>query len=111
MKELAAKADERWRSVPSFLDSPARQQPVAAIGVTDSKPVDPGATVDSNGENSAVEDRGDTRQEASQSNKEARMDTRRKRERGDNPWRRAQQGAPSENWQPATWTPGVAQRR
>lgn len=111
MKQLAAKADERWKSIPSYLDSPARQQPTPAIGITDSKPADPSTAPDSDGIQSAVEGYSEEQKRVAQNTHEMGAEARRKRERGDNPWKQAQQGAPGENWQPTAWNPGVAQRR
>ena len=112
MKQLAAKADERWKSVPSFLDSPHRQQPAPAIGVQD-----PGGYAqqtepeEKQGVRSAVGDQQEVQEAAAgQSPSEGRFKGR-ANEREDSPWKQAQKGAPSENWQPETWTPGIAQRR
>lgn len=93
MKELAAKADERWRSVPSYLDAPKNQQAAPATGVTESKPPDAGQSE----VHSAVEGQ-----------EEAREKRARKEE---NPWAKADRGAPSENYQPGAWTPAAAGRR
>ncbi|TKA30699.1 hypothetical protein B0A50_02419 [Salinomyces thailandicus] len=35
MKQLAAKADDRWKSIPSFLDSPKQQQPQPGLELKD----------------------------------------------------------------------------
>lgn len=35
MKQLAARADERWNSVPSFLDAPDKRQPGPALKLKD----------------------------------------------------------------------------
>ena len=37
MKQLAAEADERWKSAPSYLDAPNKHQPAPATTITDSK--------------------------------------------------------------------------
>lgn len=98
MKQLAAKADERWRSIPSYLDAPQNQQSRPAMGVTDSKPADAGpGEVHSavEGQHEAMEKRG--RGEDG--------------EKKDNPWAQADRGAPSENFQPGAWTPAAAGRR
>ncbi|KAK3714440.1 hypothetical protein LTR37_007746 [Vermiconidia calcicola] len=102
MKQLAAKADERWNSVPSFLDSPNRGQPVPAIGVGDSKPDAPPG----NGEDmkSAVGDQ----QEVAEAVQDAKEP---KKGRQENPWKRQRQGMVGEDWQPQSWSPGAAQRR
>ncbi|EMC92383.1 hypothetical protein BAUCODRAFT_569787 [Baudoinia panamericana UAMH 10762] len=120
MKQLAAKADERWKSVPSFLDSPARQQPQPAT-----QPKDPGGYAPQTepeqhqGVTSGVEDPIKVQQVAQEGKDGKEVDegrfkgrTREKpRVAEENPWQRQQRGAPSENWQPQAWTPGAAQRR
>lgn len=91
MKQLVARADERWRSVPSYLDAPKNAQTGPAMGVTDSKPADAGQSE----VHSAVEGQ----QEA------------REKEEKENPWAKADRGAPSENFQPGAWRPAAAGRR
>ncbi|KAF2482764.1 hypothetical protein BDY17DRAFT_252174 [Neohortaea acidophila] len=95
MKQLAAEADERWKSKPSYLDPPSRQQPVPAVASPESaSPPQPEQEV-----NAAVgKDKG-----KAPAGKPAGKEP--------GPWDRAQRGAPSEKWQPASWTPGIAQRR
>ncbi len=110
MKQLAVKADERWKSVPSFLDSPQRQQPEPAIGVTDSKPADPSQTLGSDGMPTAVQSEVEAKGDVMAPEQEVGREARPKQKK-ENPWERPQQGAPGENWQPAAWSPGVAQRR
>ncbi|KAH9829754.1 Accessory subunit of the mitochondrial membrane respiratory chain NADH dehydrogenase (Complex I) [Teratosphaeria destructans] len=116
MKQLAAKADERWRSIPSFLDSPNRQQPQPAIGVKD-----PGGyasqteTEGQQGVTNAVEDAEKVRKVSEGADTKEVDEGRfkgRTREREPAPWERdVQRGAPSERWQPEAWSPGVAPRR
>ena len=103
MKQLAAQADERWKSVPSYLDAPKTQQTGPAMGVTDSKPPDAGQG-QGEGMVGAVEG-----QEEGERKKE--KEKGKKRDQEESPWARADRGAPSENYQPGAWTPGVAQRR
>ena len=100
MKQLAAKADERWKSIPSFLDAPHKQQPAAATSITDSKPEDAGQREVL----SAVEGQAEGQEVGRDQRKTGK-------EKEENPWKKAQRGAPGEDWQPAAWTPGVAQRR
>lgn len=108
MKQLAVQADERWKSIPSYLDAPAKKQPVPATGMRDSggnaQAVPEGRTA-----MSAV------KSEAEQSIQSEKVDEgarrQRTREREENPWKRAERGAPSENWQPQQWSPGVVQRK
>lgn len=111
MKQLAAKADERWKSIPSFLDAPNKQQAIPAIGVTDSQPADPTEATESDGMPSAVEGTGSVQPQSEEKLQDVGKEAKRKRERKENPWQRPPQGAPGEDWQPASWTPGVAQRR
>ena len=119
MKELAAEADERWRSKESFLDAPQQQQPAPAIGIKD-----PGGYVpmtepeDKQGVSSAVEeqekvgralegekvDEGRFRGEATSESPKKKKD--------EAPWaKQAPKGSPGETWQPTSWTPGAAPRR
>lgn len=113
MKQLAQQADERWNSVPSFLDSPERQQPAPAIGVKD-----PGGYVQqtepeqSEGVRSAVEGPekvADASEGRPQDEGRFRGATKEKQAK-ENPWHK-QQGGPSEGWQPQSWTPGAVSRR
>lgn len=119
MKQLAARADERWKSVPSFLDSPARQQPQPAISPRDPAGYAPQTEPEQHqGVMSAVEDPVKV-QEVSAGKDTKEVDEgrfkggarERKPEREEAPWQKQQRGAPSENWQPQAWTPGAAQRR
>lgn len=100
MKQLAAKADERWHSVPSYLDAPRNQQATPAMTVTDSKPPDAGQSE----VHSAVEGQGE-------SEEKVEKEQGKRKEKEENPWAQADRGAPSENYQPGAWVPGVAQRR
>lgn len=115
MKQLAAKADERWKSAPSYLDSPARQQPQPAIGVKDPGGYAPQTEPEaSEGVTSGVEDPQKV-QEVSDGKDTKDVDEGRfkgrTKENEASPWQTQPRGAPSENWQPKEWTPGVAQRR
>lgn len=116
MKQLAAKADERWRSIPSYLDSPKTQQPQPGMETKD-----PGgyvgqtASESSEGVTSGVEDPQKV-EEVSAGKDSKEVDEGRfkgrTRERETPPWAKNQpQGAPGETWQPQQWSPGVAQRR
>ena len=101
MKQLAAEADERWKSVPRYIDGPERQQPAPAVAITDSAPPRTETKV---GVGSSMQDvSGDVT-----STREEEVRTKQKKE---NPWQRSQTGASSENWQPDAWVPGVAERR
>lgn len=114
MKQLAAEADERWNSKPSFLDAPSRQQPQPAIGVQDpggyAPPTEPEAK---QGVRNAVEGQEKVNDAMEgKSEDEGRFKGRTKeRKREPNPWAdRRPKGGPNEQWQPAEWMPGVAQR-
>ncbi|KAI9663853.1 MAG: hypothetical protein M1821_007343 [Bathelium mastoideum] len=125
MKQLAAAADERWASVPSYMDSPKLQQPQPAM-----EPRDQGG-YGNKIETKVVEEKGaeakgvrniaasqeDLADEAErqttseQSKKPERQSTSRKRERMrevENQWTK---GGGGDSWQPQSWSPGVAPRR
>jgi len=117
MKQLAARADERWKSVPSFLDAPERQQPEPAIGVKDPGGYAPQTEPENKqGVASAVEDQGKVDEIVKEGKEGKDVDEGRfkgkTREREAAPWEQQQRrGAPGEDWQPQTWSPGVARRR
>ena len=113
LKQLAARADERWKSIPSFRDPPKLQQPVPAIGVND-----PGGYVAPEGQLESEESMANAvaSQESNDAPKSQPSDAVAKREARErrheqSPWKAPQKGAPSENWQPDSWTPGAVQRR
>jgi NADH dehydrogenase [ubiquinone] 1 alpha subcomplex assembly factor 2 len=116
MKELAARADARWKAVPSFLDSPNKQQTQPSIA-----PRDPAGYVQQTepehrqGVANAVEDPVKVQEVAAEGKDAKEVDEGRfkgrTKEQEPAPWAQAQRGAPSENWQPESWTPGVAPRR
>jgi NADH dehydrogenase [ubiquinone] 1 alpha subcomplex assembly factor 2 len=115
MKRLAAEADDRWNSKPSFLDGPSRNQPQPAIGVQD-----PGGYVgqtepeQQEGVRSAVDE--PEKVEAATQGKQEGLDEGRfkgnkTKDRKPNPWDQARpKGNAGENWQPEGWTPTPAQR-
>ena len=114
IKVLAAEADARWASQPSYLDAPNKQQPAPATGVKD-----PGGYVkqteptDTEGVRSAVgspaEVDSSTRGKAKD---EGRFKGRaRDKGKGPSPFDRPQQGAPGEEWQPQSWSPNAASKR
>ena len=112
MKQLAAEADDRWNSKPSFLDSLNKQQPAPAIGVKE-----PGGYVEqteptqNEGVRSAV---GDAEEVKGSSEGRPKDEGRFKggaRQKERNPFNTPRQGAPGEGWQPESWTPGAAARR
>ena len=104
MKQLAAKADERWKSVPRYIDGPERQQPAPAVAITDSAPPRTEADV---GDGSGMQDVSQGQEDVAPTSE----NPARTKQRKENPWQRSQTGAPSENWQPDAWVPGVAERR
>ncbi|EME83082.1 uncharacterized protein MYCFIDRAFT_36596 [Pseudocercospora fijiensis CIRAD86] len=119
MKQLAAEADERWKSIPSYLDKPNVQQPQPAMGVQDpggyasqTEPEHKQGVTNLVGELEKVEavSEGQDTKEID----EGRLKGKSKEKRGPkpNPWEHLQpKGNPGEEWQPNSWTPGVAQRR
>lgn len=115
MKELAAKADERWRSQESFLDAPSKQQPAPAIGVKDlggympqTEPEDKQGVMSGVGDQEQVQGAVDGKgKEVDEGRYKGKA-----KQREEAPWaKQAQRGNPGEGWQPESWTPGVAQRR
>ncbi|RJE19889.1 hypothetical protein PHISCL_07780 [Aspergillus sclerotialis] len=98
IKHLAQLADERWASKPSFLDKPQTNQPGPATRTTDATmnpPAQPAPDSSSPGVSNAVK-----------SEKEAAQGDQVK----EDPWAKARGGAPSENWQPESWTPTATKR-
>ncbi|KAL2357753.1 hypothetical protein BJ546DRAFT_946419 [Cryomyces antarcticus] len=118
LKYLAQKADERWASAPSFLDAPSKQQPEPAIGVNDPGGYAPQTEPEAKqGVRSVVGTAEEVREAADgmevdkgRFRGETREMPRRKEAREENPFK-VQRGGPSENWEPAAWSPGVAKRR
>ena len=118
IKQLAAQADERWKSIPSYIDPPRLQQTQPAIEAQD-----PGGHVQQKklgtniGVQSAVTQHDET-EIATQSNigqeggsSEGIATGKEKRPSQTSPWADLRpKGAPSENWQPESWSPGVAPR-
>lgn len=115
MKQLAAEADERWNSIPSFLDAPNRQQPQPAIGVQDPGGYAPQTEpAEKQGVRSAVDNEQSVTAAAEGKHKDDgrfKGSGRERRAREEAPWEKnAPKGGPSESWQPGTWTPGASQR-
>jgi len=90
------------------MDGPERQQalPATAINENEGPSKEQSDVGDAPGERSL-----DTEQQGVSQTGGEEVKAKGKRQREENPWRRPQTGAPSENWQPGSWTPGVAQRR
>ncbi|KAK4957738.1 hypothetical protein LTR66_013262 [Elasticomyces elasticus] len=124
MKQLAARADERWASVPSFLDSPNQQQPAPAIGVRDpggyAQQTEPAhkegvrsavarpeqVLAASEGRDGVDEGRFEG---ASKETERAQSVVGGKKSKED-PWKRPK-GNPGDEWAPQSWTPGAASKR
>lgn len=115
MKQLAAEADERWNSVPSFLDAPNKQQPQPAIGVQDPGGYAPQTEPTAKqGVRSAVDDEESVASAAAGEPKDDgrfKGSGRERRAREQAPWEQnVPKGGPSEGWQPGAWTPGASER-
>lgn len=127
MKELAAQADERWRSQESFLDAPRTQQPAPAVGTRDPAGYAPMTEPEEKqGVRSGVEDQGKVdkavrgeevdegrfRGETSEKDAPVTANKGKGKKTGEAPWaKQIPKGAPGEKWQPESWTPGAAPRR
>ncbi|KAF2859195.1 hypothetical protein K470DRAFT_219661 [Piedraia hortae CBS 480.64] len=86
MKMLAERADERWKALPSYLDSPEKLQPQPTTSLQDSQAPIP--TPD------------ETRAKSPKFNSTKKGDT------SHHP-----KGNPGDSWQPEIWTPDAAPRR
>jgi NADH dehydrogenase [ubiquinone] 1 alpha subcomplex assembly factor 2 len=125
MKQLAAAADERWANLPRYSDSPQLQQAKPAMEPRDQGGY--GNKIERRGEESKGEDsegvtnmaaspedalkQSDPQSGSSQTSTNETGEDRasRKREKDNtNPWNKARSG---DNWQPESWSPGVAARR
>lgn len=123
IKMLAAEADARWASKPSFLDAPDKQQPVQML---ESKDHSAGIRQ----ANTRVEEAGreSERHSIIQSQEEIVSDVaaekadesspkvpkrmkKKTKESKDSPWKEAARGNPGDDWQPKEWTPSPARRR
>lgn len=104
IKQLARLADERWASKPSLLDKPqTQQQPGPATRASD-------ATVNASSERSAVEPPQEPpRSKINTTSQKRHKDKVRAKKDSKDPWAR-EKGAPSENWQPESWTPAASWR-
>ena len=117
MKQLAARADQRWREQESFLDRPEQtgqpqplMQPLDKGGYDSgvSKPGAPGATDPSlNAANTAEEVEQKTRDPSRQETQHSKT----ARPKDENPWKRFERANPGEAWQPKAWTPGKIEQR
>lgn len=94
MKMLAAEADARWEAKPSLTDMPGgsgKSQPMPALNTDKTQP-----------HIQAAEER--------QVHKGLRDGEGSKTDIKDDPWKKAARG-PSEDWQPAAWTPRDTRKR
>ncbi|KAF2156082.1 hypothetical protein K461DRAFT_318701 [Myriangium duriaei CBS 260.36] len=112
VKQLAAEADARWASQPSFLDAPTKQQPAPAIGVKD-----PGGYIqqteptETEGVRSAVGSPEEVAGSTQGRPKDEGKFKGKAKDKGSSPFKRPQQGAPGEGWQPQSWSPNSASKR
>jgi NADH dehydrogenase [ubiquinone] 1 alpha subcomplex assembly factor 2 len=113
MRQLAAKADERWAAQESFLDAPSKQQPAPATGVQDPagymhhNQTEP---TENEGVRSAVGDEGEVEASTQGQPKDDGRFKGRGKDKDANPWKQAPKGNPGDDWQPQSWTPGVSRR-
>ncbi|SMR50976.1 unnamed protein product [Zymoseptoria tritici ST99CH_1A5] len=129
MRQLAAEADERWKSVPSFLDKPRTaaapqlesssqsvQQPESPFQSPTLTPDRPTLPEVGSSEETRTEPisptGGKPEEEVTGEKKKDAYSFKPKKARKENPFDKAlPKGNAGENWQPEGWTPGVAPRR
>lgn len=120
MKQLAAKADQRWKSIPSFLDKPqemAQAQPL--LQPRDNAGYGRGQTESEGHEgvmNAAKSEQEhiDALQGKDVDKGRFKGETREQDPREADPLKLQQRGrssGPSDGWQPEAWSPGKSQRR
>ena len=113
MRQLAAEADARWASTPSFLDGPEKQQPIPAIGTSDPAGYMHGnqtEPLENEGVRSAVGDPEEVQASVDGNPVHpGRFDGPKTKDKQADPWK--QRKGPGEEWQPDSWSPGVAPRR
>lgn len=113
MRQLAAEADARWASVPSFLDSPDKQQPAPAIGLNDDAGYMHGNQTEPT-ENEGVRSATGSQSEVDASTEGRTADEGRfkgkTKDKEANPWKQPPRKGPGEDWQPQAWSPGVQRR-
>ena len=125
MRQLAAAADERWASIPSYTDSPKLQSPRPAMDPAhqgdnqikiDADAMGPKIEQSKQVEKVVASEEGprekaNTHTVTGQPASSEGQSTRRKRDRprgSENPWTKTGGG---DSWQPQSWAPGVAPRR
>ena len=114
MKYLAAEADARWEAKPRVMEAPAQaasaiSQPAQPLGTSAPQPTSQAA-----GEQSESAQDAQTPDAAGETG--SRQETWRKMQQarpspGNDPWKQAQRGGPSEQWQPEGWNPSAASKR
>jgi len=119
LKQLAAAADARWAAKPSVLDSPADvAQPAPLMAPRDKGGyVEDGGTGESGvmspivaaGDQGSGEEPGASERSAREAKEEEEEERRRRKK--PSPWDQQQRGAPGQEWQPKSWTPGQAAER
>ncbi|KAK8872617.1 hypothetical protein PGQ11_003131 [Apiospora arundinis] len=106
MKVLAAEADARWAAKPSFLDQPAGQPAPNAAAATQAQDA---LTSSSANAADATTTQGEEVKEPTKGEEEK---TKKKTlEEKEDPWKKATASGPSEEWQPAAWSPNNARKR
>ncbi|KAF2193731.1 hypothetical protein K469DRAFT_712522 [Zopfia rhizophila CBS 207.26] len=117
IKLLAAQADERWASKPSFLDPPDKQQPIQMLVSRDSSTG--GGQMNANQQVRDEADPPRTLQEqetalvggqnivSAPPLKKFKVRTEPK----DSPWKQPTRSNSGDDWQPESWTPSPARRR
>lgn len=93
IKELARLADQRWASKPSFLDKPKTQQPPAQVSDV------------ANASHPAPEPPASTFPETTPQAESAPTEQNSQKE--ENPWAKASNANPGEEWQPEAWSPSA----
>jgi len=108
MKQLAARADDRWKAQPSFLDHPNKQQPQPAL-----QPRDPAGNVGQTEpeEKQGVRNVAGTQEEVQEAVAGKEHDKGRfKGDTKESPWK-PKAGGLNQEQEPAPWTPKIARRR
>jgi NADH dehydrogenase [ubiquinone] 1 alpha subcomplex assembly factor 2 len=122
MKVLAAQADARWASKPSFLDAPDKQQPAQMLESSHSGagPRQANAVEEAGrreGEPQSIlkseeEIAGDAAEEkANESTLKVPKKMKKNRGPKDSPWNEVVKGNPGDEWQPNEWRPSPGRRR
>ncbi|KAK8019149.1 hypothetical protein PG990_004287 [Apiospora arundinis] len=106
MKVLAAEADARWAAKPSFLDQPAGQPAPNAAAATQAQDALTSSSAN------AADPTTTQGEEGKEPTKGGEEKTKKKTlEEKEDPWKKATASGPSEEWQPAAWSPNNARKR